>query len=102
MTNLKLTEIYIFQIKNQDPKNILKAFSRIVLNDEISISGIRILEGKNGLFVSLPQEFRKEDKKYFNIVIPTTSEVRQYLNDEILDEYLSMTKVTEREETKVS
>ena len=90
MNQLKITEIYIFPVKNEIPNSTLKAYARVVVNDQLTISGIRIVEGKNGLFISFPQEFRKEDNRYFNLVSVTTIESRQYFNDEILDEYLSL------------
>ena len=96
MSTLKITEIYIFPLKNDSVKTAIKAYARVVVNDQLIISGIRIVEGKNGLFVSFPQEFRKEDQKYFSLVSVTKSETRQYFNDEILDEYLSLMNHTDK------
>ena len=47
----------------------LKAFADIAVNDELVIRGVRILEGKKGLFVSMPQEQGKDNKWYDQVVM---------------------------------
>lgn len=46
----------------------LKAFADVLVNDELVIRGVRLLEGKNGLFVSMPQEKGKDNKWYDHVV----------------------------------
>jgi stage V sporulation protein G len=46
----------------------LKAFCDISIADGIIIRGVRVLEGKKGLFVSMPQEQGKDNKWYDQIV----------------------------------
>ena len=51
-----------------------------------AVRGIQVREGKNGLFVSMPQ--RKDAKgEYRDICFPTTAEMRKAINDAVLGEY---------------
>ena len=51
-----------------------------------AVCGIQVREGKNGVFVSMPQ--RKDTKgEYRDICFPTTAEMRQAINAAVLGEY---------------
>ncbi|MEW6008877.1 MAG: septation protein SpoVG family protein [Candidatus Omnitrophota bacterium] len=45
----------------------LKAFVDLVINDEILIKGLRVVKGKEDLFVSMPREQGKDGKWYDTI-----------------------------------
>ena len=47
----------------------LKAFADVCCDDILVIRGCRIVEGKKGLFVSMPQEQGKDNKWYDQVVI---------------------------------
>ncbi len=66
----------------------LKAFADIIINDALLIKGIKVLEGKHGLFVSMPQEQAK-DKKWYDCVRCLTKEAREYITTEVLLTYNS-------------
>ena len=51
----------------------LKAFADVSINDAIVIKGVRVLEGKKGLFVSMPQEQGKDNKWYDQVVCKNAS-----------------------------
>ena len=55
------------------PKKDISKFD-IVINDAILIKGINVLEGKNGLFVSMPQE-QANDKKWYDLIRCLTKDV---------------------------
>ena len=52
-----------------------KAIATLVVNDEIAIHGIRVIEGKNGDFVQMPQK-RDNNGNYNDIIYPITAEAR--------------------------
>ena len=64
----------------------LKAFADIIVNDALLIKGIKVLEGKNGLFVTMPQEQAK-DKKWYDSVRCLTQEVREDITSAVLSVY---------------
>lgn len=51
----------------------LKAFADVSVNDVLVIRGIRLVEGKKGLFVSMPQEQGKDNKWYDQVVCRSAS-----------------------------
>ena len=64
----------------------LKAFADIIINEALLVKGIKVLEGKNGLFVSMPQEQAK-DKKWYDSVRCLTQEVREQITEAVLEVY---------------
>lgn len=46
----------------------LKAFCDVCVNDSIVIKGVRIVEGKKGLFIGMPSEQGKDNKWYDQVV----------------------------------
>ena len=51
----------------------LKAFMDVSVNDALLIRGVRLLEGKKGFFVSMPQEQGKDNRWYDQVVCRTAS-----------------------------
>jgi len=78
--SLKVVRLHRF-----DGESKTKAFVDISLGDFI-IKGLRVLEGKKGLFLGMPQE-KAKDGKWYNAFYPITKEARQSLSDVILAAY---------------
>ncbi len=75
----------------------LKGLGRIYINDEFVISNVKLVAGKNGLFVSMP-DYRTDKYKdgkpiYRELVFPVTKEFREKL-------YGEFEKVYAEEKTK--
>jgi len=64
----------------------LKAFCDVALDDCIVIKGIRVLNGKKGLFISLPQEQGK-DNKWYDQVVCKRADVYDQLSSTVQDHY---------------
>jgi stage V sporulation protein G len=64
----------------------LKAFADVVVNDQMVIRGIRILEGKKGLFVDTIKEQGK-DGKWYDQVSFTNELTWQAMADAVLTHY---------------
>lgn len=69
-----------------DEKSSAVALASITLNDSFVISGIRVIESKNGLFCAMPARKDKEDV-YHDIAFPLTKKGREALNEGVLDAY---------------
>ena len=65
---------------------ITKAFVDVSIRDEFVIKGIRVIGGKDGLFVSMPREVAK-DGKWYNTVMPLTRQVKEELERIVLEAY---------------
>ena len=81
---MKITEARVYPLSNKDSK--LKAFASITIDDAVCITGIRIIEGKTGVFMSMPQN-KDNDDEYHDIAFPITKEAREEIQDAVLDAY---------------
>ena len=69
----------------QNGKSLL-ATASVTLGGCFAVQGIQVREGKNGVFVSMPQ--RKDAKgRYHDVCFPTTAEMRRAVNAAVLGEY---------------
>jgi stage V sporulation protein G len=66
----------------------LRAYVDIIVNDTLLIKGLRVIEGKKGLFVSLPQEPGK-DNKWYEIVRCLDKNLRTQISDVVMSAYYS-------------
>ena len=78
--NLQVVRLYRF---NGDSK--IKAFVDVAVGDFI-VKGLRIMEGKKGLFLGMPGEQGK-DGKWYNAFYPKTQEAKQALSDLVMTAY---------------
>lgn len=74
----------------------LKAMADVSLNDEFVIKGLKVVDGENGPFVSMPQ--KKVGEGYEQIFFPITKEAREQLHKSVLEAYEN--KLTQQEEQK--
>jgi stage V sporulation protein G len=79
---IDITEINI-SLRDEDK---LKAFVNITLNDVFVIRGLKVISGKNGLFVCMPSR-KLDDGTYKDIAHPISNDFRQILETKILSEY---------------
>lgn len=96
---MKVTEVKVYPTKGKDSK--IKAFASITLDKVICITGIRIINGSNGLFIAFPQQ-KGSDEEYHDIVFPITKEGREGLSKKILDAYKKQDQSEADDETPFS
>lgn len=63
----------------------LKAFADVVIG-QVLVKGVRIVEGKNGLFAGMPKTQGKDGKWYDTVKI-INDEVKQELQEAVLEAY---------------
>ena len=83
--NLKVDRIY-----KVDNGTKLKASATVIIDDCFKITGIKIIDGTNGLFLSMPSR-KLHDGTNRDIVYPINTETRELFNDVILTEYEKQT-----------
>ena len=84
---MKITETKIFPLKDNG-KSKVRAFASITFDKTFVVSGIRIVEGGKGLFISFPQTLGS-DKEYHDVAFPITAEARKKISDIVLEAYES-------------
>jgi len=79
---MNITDVKIFL----RPSDQLKAFANIVFDDAFIIKNIKIIEGKNGLFVAMPSQ-KGKNGEYRDIAHPLNTETRNEIEKLVLDAY---------------
>ena len=87
INGMKITDVVVYQVKNRSENSKLWAFAKVVLNDQFIIHGIRIYEGVNGAFMTFPQDYSKQEGNTYSICHPTTADLRNYINEQVMAEY---------------
>ena len=73
------------RIQSIKPGDSIKGTASVNINGAFAVRGIKIIEGSNGLFVSMPSY--KVGNEYKDICFPITQECRKQLNDAVLGAY---------------
>jgi len=63
-----------------------KAFCDLLLMDQFIVKGLRVVQGKEGLFVSMPQQ-QGRDGKWYDTFYPVSVDLRKDIQDYVLDKY---------------
>ncbi len=93
---MKITEVRV-SLCNEER---LKAFANITFDDEFVVRGLKVIEGHNGFFVSMPSR-RRSDGTYQDIAHPINNAMRTTLEEAVLAAYQEQLKMT-RERGEVS
>ncbi len=73
------------RIQSIKPGDAIKGTASVNINGAFAVRGVKIIEGTNGLFVSMPSY--KAGSEYKDICFPITPECRKQLNDAVLNAY---------------
>ena len=80
---IQVTKVNIYNTENLGE---VKAIASIVLNDAIAINNIKIINGRNGLFIGMPSR-KNSNGEFKDIVYPINAETREIIQAAILKEY---------------
>ena len=89
---IEVTKVDVYPFNEGINMGRTKAIANIVLNDQIQVRGIRVIDGKNGLFVGYPVDPFYKGEGFRNIVFPITSELRHHIEKSVLEKYDEATK----------
>lgn len=64
----------------------LKAFVDLTVNQALLFKGVRVVEGKRGLFVSMPRE-KGKDSKWYETIRPMSQEIKENISMVVLSAY---------------
>jgi stage V sporulation protein G len=78
--------VEVLRIHKLSGDSKLKAFADVSFAGVFLVKGLRVLEGKNGLFVGMPSE-KGKDGRWHDTAFPITKEFRGLLNDVVLSAY---------------
>lgn len=79
---MELTQVRVFPVDEDK----LKAFVSIIIDDCFVVSDIKIIEGAQGLFVSMPSKKRRNGT-FRDIAHPLNNETRRMMEERIIEQY---------------
>ena len=79
------SQISVSRIYKLDTDSKLKAFADVSFSG-IVIKGLSVVNGINGLFVSMPRHQGK-DGKWYDTVYPETKALKQQISEVVLEAY---------------
>ncbi len=82
----KPVSLSIQRINRLNGEGTLRAYCDLEIAEAFLITGVKVVEGKNGLFVSMPREQGK-DGNWYDTILPLSKEVRQQVSEMVLSSY---------------
>jgi stage V sporulation protein G len=79
---MEITQVRVFPVNEEK----LKAFASIIFDDCFVVSDIKIIQGTQGLFISMPSKKRKNGM-FRDIAHPLNSEMRKKIEEQIIEKY---------------
>lgn len=90
-STLKVTFVQIAMVNA--PTGKTKALARVQLNDALQLTGLRVVEGCNGMFVAYPNDPGYKGDDYRSIFYPLTTDLREEIECAVLTKYQEETKM---------
>ncbi len=82
---MRVTEVRMKLVKNLNDTK-LKGYADITLEGVFVVHGMKLLQGKDGLFVAMPSK-RTHGGEFKDIAHPITTELRSEITNSIIREY---------------
>jgi stage V sporulation protein G len=79
---MEITEVKVFPIQEEK----LKAFVSIVFDQCFMVNDIKIIQGREGLFISMPSR-KKKNGEFKDVAHPLNNETRRMIEERVLGEY---------------
>jgi stage V sporulation protein G len=79
---MEITEVKVFPISEEK----LKAFVSVVFDQCFMVNDIKIIQGRDGLFISMPSR-KKKNGEFKDVAHPLNNETRQMIEGQVLGEY---------------
>lgn len=80
-----VTGIQVYPLKETVGKT--RAMVRVVLGDQLQLTGMRIVDGANGLFVAYPNDPGYKGDDYRSLFYPVTKELREHVEQMVLAKF---------------
>lgn len=80
-------EVSIIKMHRLPEGNRTRAFVDLGVNNALLIKGVKIIDGKKGLFVAMPSELDKNNERWFERVRCMNKEVKEMITQKVLEAY---------------
>lgn len=83
---IKITDTQVRLVSTQTPTGKLKATASIVIDDSFAVHDIKLIEGKDGIFMAMPSR-KSPDGVFRDIAHPISGEARELINNAVIAAY---------------
>ena len=87
------------RIRKIDDEGKMKAVASVTFDGEFVVHDIKVIDGRNGLFIAMPSK-KMGEGDFRDIARPLTSETRNKIKEAILDAYDNIDEEDEQPEQK--
>lgn len=84
---MKISQVRVFPLREASKASKLKGLARICIEDSLQLTGLRIYQGTNGLFVSYPNDPNHKGEDYKQLYYPVQAELRREIEKAVLESY---------------
>lgn len=75
------------RINSINPNGAIRATASVNMNDCFAVKNVKVMDGKNGMFVSMPSYKSPTSGEYREHCFPVTKEFRDQLNNAVIGAY---------------
>jgi len=79
---MEITEVKVFPVREEK----LKAFVSVVFDQCFMVNDIKIIQGRQGMFISMPSR-KKKNGEFKDVAHPLNNDTRKMIEAEVLTEY---------------
>ncbi|MFW5961865.1 MAG: SpoVG family protein [bacterium] len=84
---MEITDVRVFPV--QINGSMVKAYATVTFDDSFVVRDLRVIEGKNGVFLSMPAR-RKRNGDYQDVCFPISTKLRDLMENEVLEKFDEM------------
>jgi len=81
---MEITDVRVFPVKING--SMVKAYATVTFDDSFVVRDMRVIEGKNGVFLSMPAR-RKRNGDYQDVCFPISTKLRDLMENEVLEKF---------------
>lgn len=81
---MNITDVRVKPVDREDSN--MKAVASITIDGEFVVHDIKIINGKNGLFIAMPSK-KDSNKEYKDIAHPINTATRSYIQEKVITKY---------------
>lgn len=81
---MEITDVRVFPVDVDG--SMIRAYATITFDDSFVVRDMRVIEGKNGIFLSMPAR-RRRNGEYQDICFPISAKLRDLMENKILAKF---------------
>jgi stage V sporulation protein G len=81
---MEITDVRVFPVEING--SMVKAYATVTFDDSFVVRDMRVIDGKNGIFLSMPAR-RKRNGDYQDVCFPISAKLRDLMENEVLEKF---------------